>query len=96
VAARDAWVSAMRAAKSGRPADLAVLAIAQDAYETAVAEHERWASIPRPPIPVEPEHTADIGTVVGQEVAWRHIHDHDDNGDQPGPLRRLLRRLIDR
>jgi hypothetical protein len=35
VAARDAWTAAMRAANSGRPADLATLAVAQDAFEAA-------------------------------------------------------------
>src|SRR6188474_2137121 len=39
VAARDAWTAAMRAANSGRSADLASLAIAQEAYEAAAAEY---------------------------------------------------------
>lgn len=74
VAARDAWTKAMRAASSGRPADLASLALAQEAYEAAAAERERWLSGPRVTIAVENDgpHNG-IDAVVGQELEWRRI-----------------------
>ena len=63
------------AANSGRAADLAALAIAQEAYEAAVHERELWESGARVAIPVEPETPhADLGAVVGQELAWRQVH----------------------
>ena len=74
VAARDAWKAAMRAANSGLSADLAALAIAQEAYEMAAAERERWQSGAKVPIPIEPEGPhQDLGAVVGQELAWRQV-----------------------
>ena len=78
VASRDAWVVAMRAASSGRPADMATLAICQEAYEAATLERERWLSGARVAIPVEPasEH-ASIEAVVDQALAWQDLHDHE-------------------
>ncbi len=91
VAARDAWVASMRAANSGRPADLAALAIAQEAYEAAAAERARWESSGRVAIPVEPEPERKLGAVVGQEVAWRQVRHVDDK--PTGILGRLRRRI---
>jgi hypothetical protein len=74
VAARDAWTQAMRAATSGRPADMASLAIAQEAYETVVAEREHWLSSGRVAIPVEPAPKRnEIEVAVGQELEWRRV-----------------------
>jgi hypothetical protein len=92
VAARDAWVTAMRAANSGRPADMAALALAQEAYEAAVAERDRWASNGRVAIPVEPERaTKGIDVVVGQELAWRAVKHHDEPRGLLGRLRKRIR-----
>jgi hypothetical protein len=91
VAARDAWTAAMRAAGSGRPADMASLAIAQEAYEAASAELERWLTGRRIAVPVEPDkaRTA-INVVVGQELAWRKVHGQETK--RPGLIGRLLGR----
>lgn len=79
LAARDAWTAAMRASSSGRPADLAALAIAQEAYEAAAAERRRWAAAPevvRVAVPVEPvDARRGIEVVVGQELEWRRVKD---------------------
>jgi hypothetical protein len=90
VASRDAWVVAMRAANSGRPADMATLAICQKAYEAATLERERWLSGARVAIPVEPanEH-ASIEAVVDQALAWQEVHEHEK---PRGFLGRLFRR----
>lgn len=94
VAARDAWTMAMKAANSGRAADLAALAIAQESFEAAAAERERWESgAARVAIPIEPERSrADLGAVVGQELAWRKVKTIDDRPTGPfGRIRRLFR-----
>jgi hypothetical protein len=91
VAARDAWIAAMKRANSGRAAHLATLAITQETYEAAFAEVELWRSGVRIPIPVEPERTTGIEVVVGQEFTWRQLHTHEEK--KPGFLGRLRRRL---
>ena len=94
VAARDAWTAAMKAANSGRTADLAALAMAQEAYETAAAERQRWEAGGRVAIPIEPEGPhPDLGAVVGQELAWRQVHSPkaEPNGIF-GRIRRRFRR----
>lgn len=90
LACRDEWTTAMRAAASGKPADLAALAMAQQAYEEALAEHQRWQSGPRTPIPVQPDRPRGIDAVVGQELSWRRIHEHEH--DKPRGLRRFFGR----
>lgn len=90
VAARDAWTKAMRAANSGRPADLASLALAQEAYEAAAAERERWNSDGRVAIPIQPQERRGLDAIVGQELEWRRIHTHHEPA---GLLGRLKRRL---
>jgi len=91
VAARDSWTAAMRAAASGRPADMASLAIAQEAYEAASAELERWRTGRRIAVTVEPDETRSaINVVVGQELAWRKVHGQDSK--RPGLIDRLLGR----
>lgn len=94
VAARDAWTAAMRQASSGRSADLAALAIAQQAYEAAALEVERARSGPRLAVPIEPEPRS-IDAVVGQELAWRRVHEADARR-RPGLLGRIARRLTGR
>jgi hypothetical protein len=91
IAARDAWTAAMRQASSGRSADLAALALTQEAYEAAAAERERWASGEAVPIPIEPSehHAEDLSKVVGQELAWRDVRRHEE---EPRGLWRLFRR----
>lgn len=95
VAARDAWTSAMRAASSGRPADLAALALAQEAYEHAAAERERWANgTAKVAIPIDPADRArDVDAIVGQELAWRRVHADEERASHEGPIGRLLRRF---
>jgi hypothetical protein len=90
VAAREAWTGAMRRASSGRSADLASLAIAQEAYEAALAEVELWRSGQRIPIPVQAERTVDIEVAVGQELEWRRLQAPDE--PRPGFLAKLFRR----
>ncbi len=95
VAARDAWVAAMRGANSGRPADLATLAIAQEAYEAASAEVEQWRSGARIALPIQTDaERSGIRIAVGQELEWRRVLHHEEK--QPGPLGRLVRRLTGR
>lgn len=94
IAVREAWTQAMHAASSGRPADLASLAIAQEAYETVAAERERWLATGRVAIPIQPAPSRhDIEVAVGQELAWRQVHDHQA---RRGLLARIRRRLTGR
>ncbi|MEO6578577.1 MAG: hypothetical protein ABIO99_06735 [Candidatus Limnocylindria bacterium] len=93
VATRDEWIAAMRRANSGRPADLASLAIRQEAYEQATIEVERWRSAPRVAIPIEPEpRRSGIEVAIGQEMAWKRVHEKQGTPD-PGLVGRLLRRV---
>ncbi len=95
VAARDAWSGAMRAASSGRSADLASLAIAQETYEKAYAEREAWLSGARVAIPIEdaePRRALDV--FVAQDLAWRRVHEAAHKS--PSRLQRLARRLTRR
>lgn len=78
VRCRDAWTAAMRAASSGRPADMATLAICQEEFEAATIERDRWQSGHRIAVAVEPEtDRAPIHVVVEQTLAWRDVHDHE-------------------
>jgi hypothetical protein len=92
VIARDAWIVAMRNARSGRSADLASLGITQEAYELATAEVERWRSGVMVAFKIEPApaHQA-VEKAVDQELAWRRVHDQSQRS--PGRLLRLLRRI---
>jgi hypothetical protein len=95
VAARDAWVMAMRAANSGRPADMAALALAQEAYEAAVTERDRWLNGNNVAVAIEVERPAGgLDAVVGQELAWRRIHAAPE--EPKGILGRLKRRITGR
>lgn len=95
ITARDGWVASMHKANSGRSADLASLAITQQAYELAMAEVERWRSGVKVAIKIEPEtHTHELETAVVQEFAWRRVH--EQRHKRPGPLARLVRRLTGR
>lgn len=92
VFARDAWTGAMRAANSGRAADMASLAIAQEAYEAAAAERDRWSASTRVAIPVEPaESRSDLDAVVGQSLEWRKVHEQEPAA---GGLIGLIRRIF--
>jgi hypothetical protein len=95
VAARDAWTAAMRDARSGTASHLAALAITQEAYESALAEKNRWAFGAPVAIPVEPDVASSLNAVVGQELGWRRVHEHQLEQEQPPPdgLRGFLRRL---
>lgn len=95
ITARDAWTSAMRAANSGRPADLASLALTQETYEAAAANVALWRSGAKMAVPIEPaEKRAGLDALIGQEMAWRRVHEVQPK--QPGPLRRLARKLTRR
>lgn len=97
VAARDAWTDAMRAAGSGRPAELAALAMAQETYEAALAERERWASSPTVAVPIEvATRPAGIDAVVGQELSWRRVHEHEQEREQAKARRGIFGRLFRR
>lgn len=100
VAAREAWTAAMRAAGSGRPSDLAALAMAQEAYEEALADQVRWASSPSVAIPVGDERPKGLQAVVGQELSWRRVHEHEleleRERERPRGLRGLVRRVTRR
>ena len=92
IAARDAWTKAMHAANSGRPADLASLALTQEAYEVAVAERERWLAGGRVAIPVEQAKPhRNIEAAIGQEMAWRAVKHHDEPKGFLGRLKKRLR-----
>ena len=92
IAARDAWTKAMHAANSGRPADLASLALTQEVYEAAAAERERWMAGGRVAIPVEPAGPRrNIEAAVGQEMAWRAVKHHEEPKGFLGRLKRRLR-----
>ena len=74
VAARDAWTHAMHLANGGRLADMASLAIAQEAYETVMAERERWLGSSRVAVPIEaPDTLHTIEIAVEQELEWRRV-----------------------
>ena len=89
--ARDAWTQAMQVAGSGRPADMASLAIAQQAYEAIAAEREQWLASGRIAISIQPSPKRhDIEIAVGQELAWRRVQQHDGRG---GLFSRIRRRL---
>ena len=94
VAARDAWLASMRQAASGKPADLAALAIAQEAYEAATDEVRRMRSGERAVVPIDPQPPS-IDAVVGQELAWRRVHEAETTR-RPGLLGRIARRLTGR
>jgi hypothetical protein len=100
VAAREAWTAAMRAAGSGRPSDLAALAMAQEAYEEALADRERWASSPSVAITIGDERPSGLEAVVGQELSWRRVHEHEleqeRERERPRGLRGLIRRVTRR
>lgn len=92
VSARDAWADAMRASASGKASDLAALAIAQEEYEAAMVERDRWQTNQRVAIPVEAaEGRSSIHAVVGQELAWRRVHEQEPG--RPGLFGRIVRRL---
>jgi hypothetical protein len=90
LACRNEWTAAMRAAGSGKPADLAALAMAQQAYEEALTEHQRWQTGPRVAKPVQPDRPRGIDAVVGQELSWRRIHEQEQ--EKPRGLRRFFGR----
>ena len=92
VAARDAWLKAMHDANSGRSADLATLAIAQEAYEAVATERDTWLESGRVAIPIQedPEHHA-VQIAVEQGLAWRTVLEHQPRLGLFGRIRRRLR-----
>jgi hypothetical protein len=95
IAARNAWTLAMHRALSGRSADLASLAIAQEAYEEAVAERELWETGTRLAVPVEPDPRTSVEVIVGQNLAWQRVREAEQQR-RPGVLTRLARRITRR
>jgi hypothetical protein len=75
VAARTVWVDAMHNASTGKPADLASLAIAQEAYERAAIERTRWQNGPKAHVAVEPPPKRNVEIALGQELAWRRVRE---------------------
>jgi hypothetical protein len=64
----------MRVASSGKPADMASLAIAQEAFEAVSEEREQWLAGDRLAIPIEPDTSHhDLEVAVGQELEWRRV-----------------------
>jgi hypothetical protein len=95
VAARDAWTVAMRAASSGRAADLASLALTQETYEAAAAERERWlAAAPSSgtALNVGEGTSRAVEIVVGQELEWRRVKDLEPRNGFGARIKRLLGR----
>lgn len=90
IAARTEWITAMKAAASGRPSDMAALAIAQEAYEHAMAERDRWLSGKLVAVPIQTEAARDTDVVVEQELSWRKVH------EPPTPKAGLVRRVLGR
>lgn len=85
----------MKAANSGRTADLASLAITQEAYEAASVERSRWiqaAPTTRTAIPVNRAGgTSEIDMVVRQELDWKRVQ------NEPPPQRgfkRFVKRVL--
>lgn len=92
VAAREAWTAAMRASSSGRPAEMAALAIAQEAYEAASLERQRVQRLESNPVAIPIERGPQprgIDAVIGQEMAWRDLK----QPPREGLIARLRRRL---
>ena len=98
VVARDAWTAAMRRASSGRPSDLASLAIAQEAYEMASAQREGWPVAQRSSIPgIDRSQPRAVEAIARQDLAWRQIRESPRRDPRPrGRIARLARRLIGR
>jgi hypothetical protein len=91
-AARDAWTAAMRAAASGRPADLASLAIAQQAYEEALEEREQWHS-GAVAIPIDPHvHERELNAAIRHGEAWQQVLHHEEPAKRFSGLRRVFGR----
>lgn len=70
---------------------MASLAIAQEAYEEAIAELELWRSGDRIAIPIQVDREASLDVAVGQELAWRRVRQPGEK--DRGHLARLLGRL---
>ena len=95
VVARDVWTAAMRRSSSGRPADLASLAIAQEAYETASAQRDGWTASGRTAIPVGDRwRPLGVDVIEQQELAWQRVRQGTDR--RPRLLSRLARRITGR
>ena len=91
LAARDAWLKAMHTANSGRSADLAKLAIAQEAYEAVASEREHWIESGRVAIPIRDDgERHDVEIAVDQGLAWRKVLAKPPT---PGIFGRIRRRL---
>lgn len=94
-AARDVWTAAMQKAASGRPADLAALAMAQEGYESALVELDRWRAGERVALEIHRPEERGLDAVIGQELAWRRLHEAEAR-KRPGFFGRLARRLSGR
>jgi hypothetical protein len=96
--ARDAWTAAMRRTSSGRPADLASLAIAQEAYEMAVAQRDGWQAAVHTAIPVgNRSQPRGVDVIARQDLAWRRVRESARRGPRLlGRLGRFARRMFGR
>jgi len=82
----------MHLANSGRSADMASLAIAQEAYETVMAERERWLASSRVAVPIEaPDTRHTIEIAIEQELEWRRVHEPPPPTGIFGRIRRRFR-----
>jgi len=86
----------MRAASSGRSADLASLALAQETYEAAAAERERWLAAPPSKGTAigigQPGATRAVEIVVGQGLEWKRVKEVEPRAGLGARLKRLLGR----
>lgn len=85
----------MQKAASGRPADLAALAMAQEGYESALVELDRWRAGERVALEIHRPEERGLDAVIGQELAWRRLHEAEAR-KRPGFFGRLARRLSGR
>jgi hypothetical protein len=96
--AREAWTGAMRRASSGRSADLASLAIAQEAFEMASAQRDGWQAAARPASPArERSQPRGVEVIARQDLAWRRIRESPRRRPRLlGRVARFARRIIGR
>jgi hypothetical protein len=89
----------MRRASSGRPADLASLAIAQEVFEMASAQRDGWQAAGRSAHLVREDHSRPQGVdvIARQDLAWRRVRESALPGPRLlGRMARFARRLVGR
>ena len=97
VAARDAWIAAMRRPTAAAPPTSPAWRSRRRPTRQAMVEVETVAfRRARLRSRSSPRRSARPRRGVGQELAWRRVHErlvHDDQDKPPGPLARALRRF---